>query len=249
MLKPGLPGGLFLTGSSAGCRGIFASFLILIMFLCGCAADPAGQVELLYFSCTDEECRPLPVPPKMVEIRGGLFTEGGIDLTGDGKQELIVLWDGSMQILHDGKELWRSPEEWLIIDAAIGDPNNDGRSDIVLALWKSVRQSEEKLTSHPFIIGYRGGYFKTIWGGSALTFGLHELELADLNGNGIQELVVIESTDPEEGRAAKYRTVSVWKWHGWGYTLQWRSEPGQYSNLHIYEDEVGSKYIGLKTIR
>lgn len=41
---------------------------------------------------------------------------------------------------------------------------------------------------------------------------IREVELGDVEGDGVQELVVLE----EQGNG---RVVTVWHWHGWGFSL------------------------------
>jgi hypothetical protein len=30
--------------------------------------------------------------------------------------------------------------------------------------------------------------------------------------------------------------VAVWRWHGWGFSLMWRSPPGRYQDLILSEE-------------
>jgi hypothetical protein len=157
----------------------------------------------------------------------GLFTTGQADLTGDGLPEEIRLAGQRLSIYEKGVKTWESPPEWQVSDLATGDPDGDGREDLMLALWKPDKQGVVR--SHPFVFGYRGGRYRTIWGGSAVGRRIHEVELGDLDGDGLQELVVLEET--QDG---KQRTVSVWRWHGWGFRCDWRSLAGDLSNLRSF---------------
>ncbi len=191
---------------------------------------PTRQVG---FACDRQACRPVALPAASV---GAPFTAGAIDLTGDGIPETILREGESLRVLQSDVEIWRSDPAWRVVDVALGDPNDDGRYEILAALWKP--NDAGVLTSHPFIIGYRGGTVKVIWGGSAVTHGIHEIALADIDGNGVEELVVLESARPGDGPDATQRTLSVWDWHGWGFNLRWRSEPGRYRGLDVAEDGV-----------
>jgi hypothetical protein len=97
-------------------------------------------------------------------------------------------------------------------------------------LESSDSGKEQTLRSRPFVVGYRGGDYRTLWGGSAVTDPIHEVELGDVDGDGAEELIVLEGDDQRQ------RTVSVWRWHGWGFSLIWRSHPGQYWDLRLQED-------------
>src|SRR5690606_29266839 len=119
------------------------------------------------------------------------------DLTGDGVPETVRLEGEQVVVYEAGVEAWRGLPEWRVADLALGDPNDDGRAEIVLALWKA--DEEGVLRSHPFIVGYRGGTYRVLWGGSALAKPIHEVELRDVDGDGAEELLVLEEqgdTDP-----------------------------------------------------
>lgn len=175
----------------------------------------------LGFRCDPETCRLVDSPPP--PGRSGLFWGGEIDLTGDGRQEKIRRTEERAVIYSAGAEVWRSDPAWRVVDLALGDPNDDGRWEALLALWKLDETGVER--SHPFIIGFRWGIYRDIWGGSAVVDSIYEVELGDVDGNGSQELIVLEGA-PQNDRA-----VSVWDWHGWGFSLRWRSPAGPYRDL------------------
>ena len=185
------------------------------------------------FVCDRQTCRPTAPPAASVDAP---FTTGTIDLTGDGVPETILREGESLRVLQGDVEIWRSDSAWRVVDVALGDPNDDGRYEILAALWKP--DDTGTLTSHPFIIGHRGGTVKVIWGGSAVTHGIHEIALADVDGDGVEELLVLESARPGDGLDATARTLSVWDWHGWGFNLRWRSEPGRYRDLGLTESGI-----------
>ena len=54
---------------------------------------------------------------------------------------------------------------------------------------------------------------------------------ADLNGDGFQELVVLE-TAYDDPSAAAARALSAWEWNGFGFTLLAR-QPGPFKQMHI----------------
>lgn len=196
--------------------------------LTGLVAQPAAAPTPVGFRCTATECTP-GVPPAARPT--GRFSSGEVDLTGDHVPESVRLEAGRLRI-YQGEELdWESPSEWQTIDAAIGDLDLDGRPELALALLKPDRQGV--LQSHPFLLGYRGGLYRTLWGGSAVADPILELEVADLDGDGEHELVVLE-----EQRGGRGRALTVWRWHGWGFSLDWRSPYGAYSNLRVEGDWI-----------
>jgi hypothetical protein len=193
----------------------------------GIATVGVGPHHRLGFACDSqtvrlssvEACRPVNVPqaPKT-----GPFRTGAIDLTGDGVVEQVRLEEQQVIVYGNGVETWRGLLEWRVVDLALGDPNDDGRSELVLALWKPDAAGVPR--SHPFIIGYRQGAYRILWGGSAVADPIREVELGDVDGDGVQELIVLE----ERGDGC---AVTVWRWHGWGFSLMWRSPPGRYRDL------------------
>lgn len=156
----------------------------------------------------------------------GIFSSGESDLDGDGKPEQVSLQAGHVHIEGGGLPAWDSPPEWQVTDLALGDVNNDGRQEVLLALRKP--DSSGVLLSHPFVLGYREGEWRLLWGGSAVSDPIQEVAMGDVDGDGLQELVVLEARHDGSGQA-----VSVWRWHGWGFSQVWRSEAGNYRNLRL----------------
>ena len=131
-------------------------------------------------------------------------------------------------IYEAGTAVWHSPPEWRVVDVALGDPNDDGRYEIMLAIWRKDGAGYER--SQPYIVGYRGGEYELMWGGRPVVEPIQELALADVDGDGIEELVVI--IEQADGLA---QSVAVWQWQGWSFSLQWQSAPGWYQDLLIEE--------------
>jgi len=170
-----------------------------------------------------EACRPIEVPQTP---RTGPFRAGAMDLTGDGVLEQVQRVQEQVVVFRDGAEVWRGVPEWRVVDLALGDPNDDGRGEMLLALWKPDGEGVPR--SHPFIVGYREGAYRILWGGSAVADPIAEVELGDMDGDGIQELIALE----EQGEGLD-RAVTIWRWHGWGFSLLWRSPPGRYRDLAL----------------
>jgi poly-gamma-glutamate synthesis protein (capsule biosynthesis protein) len=175
------------------------------------------------FVCFEDACELVDVPP---DSRSGIFDSGAIDLTGDGLPESVLIEAGEAEIVQGDQSVWRSSPEWRVRDAALGDPNRDGRYEALLAV------DHAEGASQPFIIGYRGGQYDDLWGGSPTSDPILEVELADLDGDDLDELIAIEV-------AVEARYVTVWRWHGWGFSLVWRSPPGEYQDLVILPAEDG----------
>lgn len=182
----------------------------------------------VHFSCAAAGCREIPpggaAAGPIFGTASGIFRSGQIDLNGDGQPEEVRLANFRVSIHARGRLDWQSPPEWRVLDLALGDPDGDGRGDLVLAMEKLDKK--DVIQSHPFVIGYRGGVYRTVWGGSPVRDPVKEVELADVNGDGQVELLVLE-----EERGGKGRAITLWRWHGWGFSLDWRSGYGEYERM------------------
>ena len=127
-----------------------------------------------------------------------------------------------MTVYQDGTAVYTTPSEWRVVDVALGDPNDDGRFELLLAIWQTDNEGHDR--SQPYIVGYRGGEYKLIWGGRPLAQPISEVELGDVDGDGKQELISVEAD-----------AIAVWRWQGWNFSLMWRSENGRYHDLVLVE--------------
>lgn len=159
-----------------------------------------------------------------------------IDLRGDGQPLLATLDERGMvevreRLTPESAALWHNEgPEWRVTRVDAGDPNDDGRLELALLLWKPDEAG--RLRSHPFLVGWRGGRYRVVWGGSATREPVQDLAIGDLDGDGYDELVVLEGgSDP--GDPGDH--VSVWRWHSWGFELRWRSAAGRWSDLTLHD--------------
>lgn len=178
----------------------------------------------LHFTCTRQTCA--PTSEVLGPTTDGLFWGEAADLTGDGKPEIVRRAGTRVAIYQADQVVWRSPDAWSVVDAALGDPNDDGRWELLLAIEQTGADGFEH--SQPYIIGYRGGAYTLLWGGRPVADPIREVAVGDIDGDRIQELVVIEEHHDGSGQ-----TVSVWRWSGWSFGLVWRSAPGNYRALHL----------------
>jgi poly-gamma-glutamate synthesis protein (capsule biosynthesis protein) len=168
-------------------------------------------------------------------------TEFG-DLDNDSVQETYSLERGQLSITEDLKIIWKSSDDWWIDDFALADSNNDGVLDINLSLWKSgdfgtskpfwIKENDMSVKNHFFVYDLVNGAMKSIWGSSNLSVPNCEFKIADINEDGENELITIEG-DYSQKSLCSGDYVAVWKWSGWGFSNDWRSEKGDFSNLEI----------------
>ncbi|MCS6880862.1 MAG: CapA family protein [Oscillochloridaceae bacterium] len=163
------------------------------------------------------------------------------DLRGDGEPLWAELDAAGVVTLRDGPGadapvVWRNERPaWRITRVLAGDPNDDGRAELLLLLWQPDEAG--RLRSQPYLLGWRGGRFRIIWGGSAPATPVQDLAWADLDGDGRGELVALEG-GAAPGDAGEH--VSVWRWHGWGFQLEWRSAAGRWRRVGL-EDLDGDR--------
>ena len=125
------------------------------------------------------------------------------DLTRDGIPECVLL-------------VWRPWRDWPIMKwSDTPSPiaaNRDAQGDSAHIILVEAQPTER---------GYR-----ELWAGSALVVPIVQLATGDVDGDGWDELVVLEG-DYDSGRDGPARHVAVWRWNGFGFTLDWRSPPGR----------------------
>jgi hypothetical protein len=82
-----------------------------------------------------------------------------------------------------------------------------------------------------------------VWCSSNLSQPNCEFKFADVDHDLRNELIVIEG---DYARASENHGVytAVWRWNGWGFSNEWRSERGNYKNLMI-EKANGATFIVL----
>jgi poly-gamma-glutamate synthesis protein (capsule biosynthesis protein) len=167
-----------------------------------------------------------------------------VDLRGDGVPVWAELDALGVVTIRDGPKgaapiLWQNEDpNWRFTRIAAGDPNDDGRAELILLLWQA--DADGQLRSQPYLLGWRGGRFQIIWGGSATITPIQDLAVGDLNGDGRNELVVLDGGSAP-GDPGEY--VSVWTWHGWGFQREWRSEPGTWRSLHLVDAEGAGAWL------
>ena len=177
------------------------------------------------------------------------------DLDNDSISENYVLENGRLAITENSKMIWQSPSDWWIDDFVLADSNNDGIVDINLSLWKSgnfgtskpfwVKENDMSVKNHFFVLDFVSGSINQIWGSSNLGEPNCEFKIADIDNDGENDLIVIEGNYSQKPKC-NGNYVAVWKWNDWGFSNEWRSDKGDFSNLEIEKIDEKS-YIVVDT--
>jgi poly-gamma-glutamate synthesis protein (capsule biosynthesis protein) len=174
-----------------------------------------------------------------------------MDLDNDFITEECSLENGLLTITKNSKIVWQSPNDWWIDDFIIADSNNDGILNINLSLWKAgnfgsskpfwVEENDMSVKNHFFVYNFIDDKMEQVWGSSNLSNPNCEFQIEDIDNDGKNDLIVIEG-DYSENQKCSGNYVAVWKWNGWGFSNEWRSEKGNFSNLKI-ENNKGKNLI------
>jgi hypothetical protein len=139
------------------------------------------------------------------------------------------------------------PSTWRVTASALVDVTGDGLPEWVLVVWRPWRdwpiQSWSTAPSpiagfhdaagescHIILLDLRDG--REVWAGSALPAPILALAVGDVDGDGRSEVVTLEG-DYTTGHNGPASRVDVWKWNGFGFTLEWRSPPGIFHRLGL----------------
>ena len=139
------------------------------------------------------------------------------------------------------------PSAWRLAASALADVTGDGSPEWALVVWRPWRdwpiQSWSAAPSpiagfhdaagkscHLILLDPRDG--REVWAGSALPAPILALAVGDVDGDGRSEVVALEG-DYATGRNGPASRVDVWKWNGFGFTLEWRSPPGVLHRLGL----------------
>jgi hypothetical protein len=225
----------------------------VLLLTLGSSQPATIESPWLAFSCRGglEDCQPLSIS-QQVPMASAPEMPKEIAIAEDGTT--LALKDGVLTVLHQGEEVWSSDPSWDVRQLLVGDVNNDGKQEVALVLWKLFRLEpriiydtfgfpslweEGSLRNHLFIYGWRDAAWRHLWCSSPVADPIVELAAADVDGDGANELVVLEGSYETHDNPGRH--VSMWRWNGWGFTLQWRSPGGVWDRLilqDVTDDDV-----------
>jgi len=143
----------------------------------------------------------------------------------------FLLKDGILQVSKNSETIWKTPADWWVDDFILADSDNDGQTEINLSLWKSgnfgpfkpfwIKENDASVKNHLFVYKWKGGEAKAEWQSSNLPEPNCQIAVRDINGDGQNELVVVEG-DYQDWPDCRGQYAAVWKWDGWGFENDWR---------------------------
>ena len=139
-----------------------------------------------------------------------ILSDAFADLTGDGVPECALL-------------VWRPWQDWPIMQWS------DTLSPIA-AHRDAQGDSAHIILVQPTAVSDRPASYRELWAGSSLAVPIIQIAAGDVDGDRRMELVALEG-DYATGRHGPARHVAVWRWNGFGFTLQWRSPSGRFTVL------------------
>jgi hypothetical protein len=177
-------------------------------------------------TCVEIGARWLPQPPEVTNA--------------------LPIDDGHLRLSDSGQMVWESPAEWQVLWAARGDVTGDGIEDVVLLVWREWADwpiqawldvpspiagyhDADGQSCHVIVLDPATG--REIWAGSALPKPLAAIAVGDVDGDGVDDLAALEGRYDAPRDAGFY--AHVWRWNGFGFRLDWRSEGGHFRHLAL----------------
>ena len=146
------------------------------------------------------------------------------------------------------------PVDWRITASVLADATNDGAPEWTLIVWRPWRDwpIQRWISAPSPIAGFHDAAGNSchlilldpsdgreIWAGSALPAPLLALAVGDVDGDGRNEVMTLEG-NYAAGRDGPATRVDVWRWNGFGFTLEWRSPPGDFRQLRLTNTNNGA---------
>ena len=165
-------------------------------------------------------------------------------------QDCIVYANQAVEIRDcqnpNGEIKWRSKAEWKVKEALAADLNRDGKKELVMVVWRPFKpwpidsflpdggrikdfHDRQNLSCHLILVGWDGVKYREMWAGSALIKPVFDIQVADLDQDGNQELVALEGDyDSTESNG----NLTIWDWSGFGFRLR-NKIAGHFSLIRI----------------
>lgn len=169
------------------------------------------------------------------------------------EENTFQLKDRHLVLLRNDRPIWSSPEEWLVNQAQLADIDGDDSPELVLLVWRPFKpwrvdqylvnpgridtnHNSTNLSCHIIVLHLRQFPIKEKWAGSALVRPVRQILVQDLNQDGRDELISLESTY-QTPTILPASTLSIWQWSGFGFSLIQR-RTGYYYQLLKSADQT-----------
>ena len=91
-----------------------------------------------------------------------------------------------------------------------GEVNGDGFIDVAITMYKKT-EFHPVMAKRPYFYSWKNGRLEPLWRGSRFAYPFLDFRLEDLDGNGIDEVIVREKI---QGGAVR---EGVYRWQGFGF--------------------------------
>jgi hypothetical protein len=137
------------------------------------------------------------------------------DIDGDGVAETVEAYFSAGRArgflrVRDGEAEWTSPayRMWKVLAARL---DGDAREELILGVWSDTRRHAEPEPHRAvWVLGWDGGALRELWRGSALARPLLDVSAADIDGDGLAELLALDVLDG-------VCRVAAYRWDGFGF--------------------------------
>jgi poly-gamma-glutamate synthesis protein (capsule biosynthesis protein) len=155
------------------------------------------------------------------------------DLNGDGVDERIERLYGKVEIFQNDELIFETDRAWDVREIMVGDFTNNGKNELALYLWKRgnygpslpfwLDKNDRSYKQHLFLYKWDNGV-KALWHSSNLPYINVKTKLSDFDGDGKNEIEVLERPYGWGNWGDSGQAVAVWQWDEWGFKNVWRHE-------------------------